>query len=261
MISRSDAPGTCNSVLRSICSAARYLPGPGPGVEVDVGGSRPDLVDRFGVEIQELALGELEQHQRPVGGHEGVAHRVVECPQRHVGRVGGVADVDRVIQQRRVAPRCPQLRTDPLHPVTTDSGAVRQRKAGGSPLRLQFPARSESVHVALAVLQQPTGCCRQGHPDLGLMAPGTHYDILPCQPRDEGRGRSPAPASVVRFETLRSQDFVSLQPLQCGATRRPGHGCPRSTRRRPAQSGPRCSRPDPARRWRSTHRPPTAWRP
>ena len=42
--------------------AARDLGGSGSGVEVHVGGSRPDLVHCLGVQVQELALGELEHH-------------------------------------------------------------------------------------------------------------------------------------------------------------------------------------------------------
>ena len=56
----------------------------------------PHLVDQIEMRRQMRAAVEVEHDHRPVGRDEGVARRVVQAPDLHVGAVGGVAHVDRV---------------------------------------------------------------------------------------------------------------------------------------------------------------------
>ena len=65
-------------------------------VEVVPGARRPHLVDQLEVSGEMRAAVEVEQDDRALGRDEGVAHRVVQAPDLHVGAVGGVAQVDRV---------------------------------------------------------------------------------------------------------------------------------------------------------------------
>ena len=51
---------------------------------------------------QELAVRVVEQDQRSVGPHEGVAGLIVEQPDLHVGRVRHVHDVHRVKQENPI---------------------------------------------------------------------------------------------------------------------------------------------------------------
>src|SRR3546814_17019919 len=37
---------------------------------------------------------------RPLGGHEDIARRVVQAPDLHIAHIAGIADVDRVVEQR-----------------------------------------------------------------------------------------------------------------------------------------------------------------
>ena len=100
----------------SVGDLGRPAPGvlgdPRAAVEVVPGARRPDLVDQREVLGQMRAAVEVEQDHRPLGRDEGVAHRVVQAPDLHVGAVGGVAQVDRVadhdpgvVARRRAAAR------------------------------------------------------------------------------------------------------------------------------------------------------------
>ena len=131
-----------------------------------------DLVDDFRMRIQELAIGELEYDDGTVGVHHGEADRVVHRPQRHVGRVGGITDVDRVVQQCYVAVRIAQLFADSLQPVPAQGGSIRQLEPRSHPLCLQLCPWAERVHVQLRVVQQPFGRLGSGNADLGSVTSG-----------------------------------------------------------------------------------------
>ena len=69
------------------------------GAEEVPGGRQAGLVDGGDASRDVFAVVEVEQHGRPVGRHEGVADRVVHGPDLHVRGVGGIADVDGVVEQ------------------------------------------------------------------------------------------------------------------------------------------------------------------
>ena len=79
-------------------------------------------------------LGIVEQHHRPLGRHEDVAGAVVQAPDLHVGDVGGVADVHRVVEQaaHQVAPG--QLGAQPPQPIPPDDAEIRLGQARRRPL-------------------------------------------------------------------------------------------------------------------------------
>src|SRR3546814_8706488 len=61
---------------------------------------RAHLGDRLVAVGEMRAVVEVEQHHRPLGGHEDIACCVVQAPDLHVADIAGVADVDRVVEQR-----------------------------------------------------------------------------------------------------------------------------------------------------------------
>ena len=94
---------------------------------------RPHLVDQVELRREVLAAVEVEHDHRPVGRDEGVAHRVVQAPDLHVGAVGGVADVDRIGDH--------------------DAGVV----ARGQLLRARAPRRYERI-AATSGSSSPSAC-------------------------------------------------------------------------------------------------------
>ena len=91
-------------------------------IEIDPRHGRPHLVDHAGMIGQVLAGEIVEQHDRPFGGDEAVAGRVVRDPQLHVGGVGRVADVDGVVEQGAGIVAALQLGADALEPVSAHGG-------------------------------------------------------------------------------------------------------------------------------------------
>ena len=74
---------------------------------------RPHLVDQLEMGGQMRAAVEVEHDDRAVGRDEGVAHRVVQAPDLHVGAVGGIAHVDRVADHDAGVVARGQLRAQP----------------------------------------------------------------------------------------------------------------------------------------------------
>ncbi len=149
----------------------------GAAVKKIPGARRPDLVDQ----VQRLgemgAAVEIEDDHRPLGRDEGVADRVVQAPDLHVGAVGGVAEVDRIGEDSPgvVAPRerRPQA-GEALGPERLEVGRLELQ---GPPFLERQLAGSEVAERAMA---RPTA---GGVDDLGAIAGQRH-----AEPRNQPMG-------------------------------------------------------------------------
>ena len=115
-------------------------------VEIHPRHRRPHLVDDAGMVRQVLAGEIVEQHDRPFGRDEAVAGRVVRDPELHVGGIGRVADVDRVVEQRAGIVAALQFGADALQPVFSHRRQVGGGDAGGAPIRPP-PVRRSPAHA------------------------------------------------------------------------------------------------------------------
>ena len=92
-----------------------------------------------------LAMVIVEEDDRPVGRDETVARRVVRHPKLHVGRVGGVADVDGIVEQGAGIVPALQFGAYALQPVRSHGGQVGRGDAGGGPFG--FGKRAVAEHM------------------------------------------------------------------------------------------------------------------
>ncbi len=83
-----------------------------------------------------LAMMEVPQDHGTVGRDERSADRVVGAPQLHVGRVGGIAHVQRVEQQDASQVSHLQFAPDACQPVAPRGVHVGRPKAAGRPFGL-----------------------------------------------------------------------------------------------------------------------------
>ena len=116
-------------------------------VEIHPRYGRANLVDDAGMVGQVLAGKIVEQHHRTVGGNETVAGRVVRHPQLHVGRVGGVADIDGVVEQGAGIAAPPEFSADALQAVLAHGRHVGCRDPRRGPLCFGLRAVAEDVAV------------------------------------------------------------------------------------------------------------------
>jgi len=108
----------------------------------------------------------VEQHHRPVGGDETMPRRVVRHPQLHVGAVGGVADVDGVVEQGAGIVAALQLGADALQPVLAHFGQVGCGNACRGPFSLRLGAITQ--HMLVERRRLPAGGIAQGLDRAGL---------------------------------------------------------------------------------------------
>ena len=98
--------------------------------------------------VGQVLAGEIvEEHDRAFCGDEAVAGRIVRDPELHVGRVGGVADVDGVVEQGAGIVAALQLGADALEPVFAHGRQVGSGDAGGRPFALGHLAVAQDVLV------------------------------------------------------------------------------------------------------------------
>ena len=128
--SRWSAPPYCR--MRSMMSrdhSSAFSCVRGPGQEVEPRHGLAHLVDRVEVGLLVHAGSVLEQHDRAVDGHEHVATRSMQRPHVEGVGVGGVADVDRVAQQRRAVVVGDQLGAYPSQPVEAQLAPIDRVEA------------------------------------------------------------------------------------------------------------------------------------
>ena len=127
--------------------AADLLLGQFAAIEIHPRHGRPHLVDDAGMVGQMLAGEIVEQHHRAFGGDETMPRRIVRHPQLHVGRVGGVADVDGVVEQGAGIVAALQLGADALQPVFAHRRQVGRGDACRRPFRLSLRAIAQHMLV------------------------------------------------------------------------------------------------------------------
>ena len=186
-----DAAVSAAMFLDEIGNAGRpaldALAGQLAAIEIDPRHRRPDLVDHAGMVGQMLAGEIVEQHDRPFGRDEAMAGVVVRDPQLHVGRIGGVADVDGVVEQGAGIVAALQLGADALEAVAAHGRQVRIGDAGGRPFGLGHGAIAEHMLVERRRL------FTRGAAEVGLGARLERHDLAVAA--EGGFGRCPSAAS------------------------------------------------------------------
>ena len=146
--------GPTRSVLGDAIAALEEIPA----------APRPHLVDQIEVRRQVRAAMEVEHDHRPVGRDEGVARRVVQAPDLHVGAVGGVAHVDRIGDHDAGVVARGQLCAHARETIGAHRRQIRQLQPERLPLAERERPRPEVAERAEAA---PSRCAAQ---DLGLVA-------------------------------------------------------------------------------------------
>ena len=99
-----------------------------------------------------LALGIVKNNQRPLGGDKAIAGGVVGNPQLHVGGVGGVANVERVVQDNRGNVAAQQFGANALQTIAADGVHVRRRQPQRAPFALGRLARAQPMHIKSGIV-------------------------------------------------------------------------------------------------------------
>ncbi len=108
---------------------------------------RTDLIDQLQVQREKVEIRVVEQDHRPVCRHPEVTRRVVGCPQAHVGGVGRIADVNRVVEHDPRIIELDQALLHPAEPVAADLVEVGYLDAGRGELCQRQVPRAERVPV------------------------------------------------------------------------------------------------------------------
>ena len=87
------------------------------GVEIIPAAGGPHLGDGLEPVGEMLAIMEVEEGDRPLGRDIAVARGVVQRPDRHVPAAGGIAQVDRVVEQQARIVALAQLRPHPRQAI------------------------------------------------------------------------------------------------------------------------------------------------
>ncbi len=126
----------------------RVLDHPIAALEEIPAATRPHLVDQVEMIGEMRAAVKVEHDHRPLGRDEGVADRVVQAPDLHVGAVGGVADVDRIgDHDAGIVARASSART-PGEAMAAQRREVGQPQAERLPLGERERSRSEVTERA-----------------------------------------------------------------------------------------------------------------
>ena len=111
------------------------------GQRVEEGGAGAELGDERVVGGEEGGVLVVPEHHVAVGEHEAGAERVVHVPDLHVGRVGGVADVERVEEQEAAE----VAGDDPGHQPVEAPAAERRRGRAATRPAACHSARASAV--------------------------------------------------------------------------------------------------------------------
>ena len=114
---------------------------------VEPGLAVADLVDRVEMPGEVLAIVKIPKDHRAFGGDEGVAHGVVRAPELHVGGIGRVADVERVVDDDAGEIALHQLGTDAREAVAPRHGHVGRVQPERRPFTLRQLAIADDVLV------------------------------------------------------------------------------------------------------------------
>ena len=198
--------------------ATRHLVGAIAGRKVEEGPEGPSLVDQRQVVGEVDRPPELEEDDGAVGRDEAGPRRVVGDPHLHVGRVGRVADVERVEEEEPRAVVAAEFAAQPFEPVLAEGGEVRHPHSRLHPLPEgeRGGADLDAVVVVRGAVRPAPWSARVGEVTPGGPPAGTN---LRFRDRVGAHRANPSPC-----------DEMAIPRGACRAP--PASGCPR----RPASS-------------------------
>ena len=94
-----------------------------------------DLVDAIEMPGEMLAIVKVPEDHRAFGRDEGVAHRVVRAPKLHVGGIGRVADVERIVDDDAGEIAFHQFGADARQAIASRDSHVRRIESARQPIR------------------------------------------------------------------------------------------------------------------------------